>query len=212
MTDCCNEHLQKCKFFLDHFTILQKRIFALISSKRLLPNYLVFQQKYNLGDYSFLCEYYNYLLYNIASFNHDYKKMVAFYDKIDKICPDSENFGDAVGLLALNAGIAMANTGLFYGNNDDENLYLIIEQGLESAEICALFYNVDDDLRLANIFCAERESEDCELLKKISDTDFNEGNILPFVDANLNPFDYQYVFEHKYALRSAPKTEQLDLA
>lgn len=29
MTSCYNKHLEKCKGFLEHFTILQKRIFAL---------------------------------------------------------------------------------------------------------------------------------------------------------------------------------------
>ncbi len=194
-----NKHLEKCKDFLEHFTILQKRIFALVSCKRLLPNYLRFQQKYNWGDYDFLCKYFNYLLHNIALLELDYSEMVAYYNKIDAICPDTEDFGDADGLLALNAGIATANTGLFFGNNDDNNLFLIIEQGLESAEICAMFFDVDDDLRLANIFRTEREMEDCELLKKISDTNFNESNILSFINANVNPFDYQYIFERKYA-------------
>lgn len=210
MTSCYNKHLQKYKFFLDHFSILQKRIFALVSSKRLLPNYLTFQQKYHIGDYDLLCKYFNYLLQNITLFDLSYREMVDFYNKIDAICPDTEEFGDAVGLLALNAGIAIANTGLFFGNNDDNNLYLIIEQGLESSEICAMFYDVDDDLMLANIFCFEREIEDCELLKKISGTNFNKSNILSFINANINPFDYQYVFEHKYVLPHQENSKELD--
>lgn len=86
MTSCYNKHLEKCKGFLEHFTILQKRIFALVSCKRLLPNYLRFQQKYNWGDYDFLCKYFNYLLHNIALLELDYSEMVAYYNKIDAIC------------------------------------------------------------------------------------------------------------------------------
>ncbi|MEQ8419634.1 MAG: DUF416 family protein [Arenibacter algicola] len=107
---------------LDVLSLERKLDFAIEICEKLLPDYKAFYNEYKWGDLDSLADGLVLCKQNANGLDTDAKSIERLISEIEKITPDTEDFGEVSGSLALNSAGAISETLNFILDNKTERI------------------------------------------------------------------------------------------
>lgn len=107
---------------VDGLSSRQKLKFAIEICQKLFPDYQTFQNEYKWGDVNLLADGLAACKQNANGLVADEKSVQKLISGIEKIAPDTEDFGEVSGSLALNSANAISETLNFILDNKTERI------------------------------------------------------------------------------------------
>ena len=112
-----------------------KALFAAITSERLYPNYVLFQERTAWGN--------SLILQNAITFIYEYiinnnlisvNEVEYFKTRIDLIMPDTEDFEGTLTSWALDACTTLINTLNFFISKDDQDIFWVASTSIDTVD------------------------------------------------------------------------------
>jgi len=104
---------------------LNKMNFAIEICHRLLPEYKKFQIKHEWGNYDLVSRCLNYCQENSNLLETNLLEVENLIDALDLVIPDTEDYGDLEGSLALDVGLAIYYCLLFLKDRKEKYIFNI---------------------------------------------------------------------------------------
>ena len=114
---------------------IKKRVFAYLTCERLYPNYVSFAIEYNFGFPKVLRHSIDFIYENIFREKIEQTLIVGQINRINKSCPNTEDFDTILASSALDACTCITDTLDFLNNSDSKLLQYISSYATDSVDM-----------------------------------------------------------------------------
>lgn len=115
-------YVQQLKRNITQISFLQKLQFAISVCEKLIPDYRYFSETFNWGNISALEEGLAHVKEISQGHKFDSKTIQLLISEIEENMPDTDDFGEVYGSLALNSACAINETLKFVVDRDDNRV------------------------------------------------------------------------------------------
>jgi len=120
---------------IDGLSLLHKIAFGASCCERLLPNYKLFVDKEDWGDFSYLEDTLNELWNYVSGKQIELNRIEILSKECYKLTPDSEDFGSVFVSYAIDAGVAIYETLLCCLDNEAQHLVDIASVSRDAVDL-----------------------------------------------------------------------------
>ena len=139
-----NTTIENIQQRLEKLPLYHKLAFVYLLSKRLFPNYLIFNKKEKWGNPSLLQKANSLLKKIIVSQTYAEKDIKKITEQLDKITPDTDDFAGFLTSLALDACASLLEGLTFIIDKDNQRLQDISNSALDLTQMYIEFKNDAD--------------------------------------------------------------------